>query len=300
MLSPTTSQLLQAFFATSYVSSIYVHPDGRLKFEITPRGKKSPTRTRNDPLVIRTRLTAVVLATIVSCVVVITTVFATLPSVEKTLPNALTQAWSLLGLKPSFTTPRIILPYLLVPVLYSGPLFTSFLASALPFQRKFSFELDVVNTYSSLQGLRNYIIAPITEEIVFRACILSVSRMAGASWQRMIFVTPLWFGVAHAHHAWEGFNMYGGTQRALGNAVATSIIQLCYTTLFGWYTSFVFLRTRSIYAVCAAHMFCNFVGLPTISGDLKDFPRHKLMIWCSHIGGIVGFFLLLGPWTAGL
>ncbi len=88
MLSPTTSQLLQALLAVGYVSSIYVHPNGRLKFEITPQGKK-PIKTRNDPLVIRARLTAVVLATILSCAVVIGVVFATLPREEKVGHNTL-------------------------------------------------------------------------------------------------------------------------------------------------------------------------------------------------------------------
>lgn len=44
-----------------------------------------------------------------------------------------------------------------------------------------------LNTHS-LQG-------PITEEVVFRACILAVYHMAGSSRTKMIFLTPLAFGV---------------------------------------------------------------------------------------------------------
>lgn len=36
---------------------------------------------------------------------------------------------------------------------------------------------------------------PVTEEIVFRACILAVYHVAGASRSKMIFLSPLWFGV---------------------------------------------------------------------------------------------------------
>lgn len=36
---------------------------------------------------------------------------------------------------------------------------------------------------------------PVTEEIVFRACILAIYHVAGASRSKMIFLSPLWFGV---------------------------------------------------------------------------------------------------------
>lgn len=37
--------------------------------------------------------------------------------------------------------------------------------------------------------------APITEEGVFRACILAVYHLAGSSQYKMIFASPLWFGI---------------------------------------------------------------------------------------------------------
>jgi hypothetical protein len=36
--------------------------------------------------------------------------------------------------------------------------------------------------------------APITEEIVFRACVLTVYHLADASRMKMIFLSPLVFG----------------------------------------------------------------------------------------------------------
>lgn len=68
-----TGQLLQAAFAVSYVSSIYVHPNGRLRFQHqkdATSGREVKTRSRNDPLVIRTRLIAVSVATLISCLIV--------------------------------------------------------------------------------------------------------------------------------------------------------------------------------------------------------------------------------------
>lgn len=67
-----TGQLLQAALAIGYVSSIYVHPSGRLRFKHQQKSgaAKEQTRSRNDPLVIRTRLLAVSVATLLSCLIV--------------------------------------------------------------------------------------------------------------------------------------------------------------------------------------------------------------------------------------
>lgn len=65
----TTAQLLQAALAITYVSSIYVHPNGRLRFmhHTKLNGAAVRLRSRNDPMVIRTRLVAVSIATVLSC-----------------------------------------------------------------------------------------------------------------------------------------------------------------------------------------------------------------------------------------
>ena len=230
MLSPTTSQLLQGLLAVGYVSSIYVHPNGRLKFKVTPQGRRTLIRTRNDPLVIRARLTAVVLATILSCVVVITTVFVTLPREEKvgcsmlrcTFNKAnmlavvdyaecfvpvLVLLWiealichtsnntalftysSALQWAPVHLLPRIRSPFP-TPILFQAR-HCPYLFGPTKLTKLHSGRLCI-----SGLGCNFYVLqAPITEEVVFRACILAISMMAGASWRRMVFVSPLWFGV---------------------------------------------------------------------------------------------------------
>ena len=115
---------------------------------------------------------------------------------------------------------HIILPCLVTPVLYLGPLYACYLAEALPFQRRWSFSRDFLSTFASWIGVRNYIVVrrnhylsnpnasdadppvreqgPITEEVVFRACVLAVYHMAGASRKKMIFLSPLVFGVGQS------------------------------------------------------------------------------------------------------
>lgn len=73
----------------------------------------------------------------------------------KSPADAMLSTVTLLGLWPRITSFR---PYLIFPLLYAGPLFTLFLESALPFQRNWSFQEDVVAVLSSPQGLRNYIV----------------------------------------------------------------------------------------------------------------------------------------------
>lgn len=58
------------------------------------------------------------------------------------------------------------------------------------------------------------------------------------------------------------------------NCVRT-VIQLTYTTLFGFHCAFLFLRTGSLYPPLFSHMFCNFMGLPQISYELQVFPHKK-------------------------
>lgn len=58
-----------------------------------------------------------------------------------------------------------------------------------------------------------------TEELVFRSTILSVSILARLSSKSLIFGTPLWFGLAHAHHAVEVYRRSGGGREAAVKAI---------------------------------------------------------------------------------
>jgi prenyl protein peptidase len=53
-------------------------------------------------------------------------------------------------------------------------------------------------------------------------------------------------------------------------ALLRSLFQLTYTTLFGGYATFVFMRTGSLLSVVLLHTFCNWMGLPRFWGRLKS------------------------------
>lgn len=47
-----------------------------------------------------------------------------------------------------------------------------------------------------------------------------------------------------------------------------SLFQFTYTSLFGFFAAFVFIRTGNVYSVLLAHSFCNWMGLPRFWGKV--------------------------------
>ena len=150
----------------------------------------------------------------------------------------------------------------LVILLYTGPLFeVIFIEKDL---RGFRGWDQTVATLSSWSGYRNYIAGPVTEEVIFRSVIIPLHLIAGISASRIIFLTPLYFGIAHIHHLYEFKLTHPHT--AWLPSILRSTVQFGYTTLFGWFASFLYLRTGSIYPVILIHSFCNWGGLPRFWG----------------------------------
>ncbi|KAJ7055590.1 hypothetical protein C8F01DRAFT_1158689 [Mycena amicta] len=257
-------------FSASYVGSIYLV------------GKIQPGN-RDEPQVIRARLAGVSVACAISCVVV-----HRLVSPAGSFSDAATM--KALG----FTLPRSVYPCLQTPLLFLGPLYAALLQY---FLRPRSGGGFFRGLYSWI-GFRNYIWAPLTEEIVFRSCVLAVYTMSGAARWKMVAFAPLVFGLAHVHHGIDVFNRFGRTRAALKRAVITALFQSAYTTLFGAHASFLFLRTRSILPPLTAHIFCNIMGLPQLAVEVKQLPEYKKSIYAAYVFGIVLFGYTIRSWTA--
>ncbi|KAF8223925.1 hypothetical protein L208DRAFT_1411187 [Tricholoma matsutake] len=288
----------------SYVGPLYLFKNARLSFSSKPqrvtngfsREKKSNERWRDDPEVIQARLLAVSIATTFCCAGVFGLLWRLIGHTVENIEPAIEMTILRLGFK-IYLDLESLFPHLVTPVLFLGPLYASYLGGYLPFQKYWSFRNSIVSRFFSWQGARNYVFAPITEEIVFRACVLSVYHLSGAPTGRMIFLCPLWFGLAHAHHAWDTFNRYGRTIHAAKTASLMTLFQLSYTTLFGFHCSYLFLRTGSIFPSLTAHIFCNIMGVPEIAQELRRFPKRRNGIWAAYFLGITGFAWALGPWT---
>lgn len=140
---------------------------------------------------------------------------------------------------------------------------------------------------SDVLAWRNFILAPLTEEIVFRACMIPTLLCAGLQPVTVIFLCPLFFGLAHVNHFWELVHLQNFDKK---RALIIVGMQLGYTTVFGWYASFLYLRTGNIFAPLAAHVFCNIMGFPDLNGVLQ---RGGLIF--IFLVGVVGFFFMLAP-----
>ena len=150
-------------------------------------------------------------------------------------------------------------------LLYIGPLFEKiFIERDLDDFRRGQ---SVVESLSSWIGYRNYIAGPVTEEIIFRGVIVPLHLIAKMPASKIVFVAPLYFGIAHIHHFYEFRLTHPHT--ALLSATLRSVLQFAYTSLFGWFATFIYLRTGSLYACIVIHMFCNWVGLPRFWGRVR-------------------------------
>jgi prenyl protein peptidase len=168
---------------------------------------------------------------------------------------------------------------------------------ALPFAAAYALYQSLW-AHANLVMLRAVIVAPISEEWVFRACVLPLFAMAGCGPMVSVPATCAVFGLAHVHHYFEhvrnGINPSVAVQRVL--------VQLSYTSLFGLYAGWTFYRTGSILVTVAVHSYCNACGLPDISFLLdKRHPLHpwRLAVLGLYLAGILAFaraLSLQGTW----
>ncbi|KAF0925824.1 hypothetical protein E2562_018474 [Oryza meyeriana var. granulata] len=97
---------------------------------------------------------------------------------------------------------------------------------------------------------RNCVVAPITEELVFRACMVPLLLCGGFKIYSIIFLSPIFFSLAHLNHLFELHQQGRNFMRSL----LIVGVQLGYTVIFGWYAVFLFIRTGftlSFFGVCS-------------------------------------------------
>ncbi|KAI1497503.1 hypothetical protein F5X99DRAFT_361243 [Biscogniauxia marginata] len=108
---------------------------------------------------------------------------------------------------------------------------------------------------------------PFTEEVLFRSASVPLMLVARTSVARTVFLSPVIFGLAHFHHFYEFRLSHPRVPVAAG--LLRSLVQLAYTSLFGAYATFLFLRSGSLLAIFAVHAFCNVMGLPRFWGRVE-------------------------------
>jgi len=297
-----------------FYTLLYVVP-----FYLSARTRPSATLSRDAPSVIRARIASVTL----TCALCSAATFYVLTSPGHASSQ---DAAHLMGYWPvGLVAAGSVL--LLTALLFAGPLFEQLVVHSgwracvklepvkellgdwitwrnivavsihplLPFLTPPASEMSCVSNNES-QG-------PVTEEVLFRSAAVPLMLLARTSLAKTIFLSPVIFGLAHVHHFYE-FRITH-RQVPLVAAVARSIFQLAFTSVFGAYATFLFLRTGSLLAICLVHSFCNSVGLPRVWGrvapevdgdgaeDGKGKRSSVLWTFCYYVflvAGAVGWY----------
>jgi prenyl protein peptidase len=165
----------------------------------------------------------------------------------------------------------------------------------------------------------------VSEELVWRSFIVPLHILADFSGKQIVFLTPLYFGIAHLHHLYEFRVTHPEVSPLI--SILRSLFQFTYTSLFGFFAAFVYLRTGNVYTCILAHTFCNWMGLPRFYGRVgveagmpigppivnkkddaqKSTPIYqgRGLIWTVIyyivlVAGAVGFYCQLFPLTRSI
>ena len=204
-----------------------------------------------------------------------------------TPPKNFFNIFELIGIRMEGFLLGSLMPLVSTMILFLGPIVMGLIDD-------YEFYFNLENLKSSFQSnikdiywWRAIIVAPISEEFVFRGCMCPLLYYAGIPLRSIIILAPLFFGVAHLHHFIK--HLRQGTKFL--KALLISVFQLFYTTIFGSMATYYFLRTGHISGCILTHMFCNLMGFP----DIPSVPSHKykIVIGISYVLGIILFFLTL-------
>ncbi|KAG9265845.1 CAAX prenyl protease 2-like [Astyanax mexicanus] len=127
--------------------------------------------------------------------------------------------------------------------------------------------------------------------LVFRACMLPILVPCTGP-TAAIFIAPLFFGVAHFHHVTERLR-FGSD--SVFDILVCAVFQFSYTSVFGAYTAFIFIRTGHLVGPVLCHSFCNWMGFPALGSALQHPQRPALLL--SYELGLLLFAFLLFPLT---
>ncbi|KAL8943945.1 MAG: hypothetical protein Q9216_000757 [Gyalolechia sp. 2 TL-2023] len=250
---PPLSGFLAAVLAVVY-TLLYVLP-----FYLSATTRPSPTLSRDAPSVIRARIRFVSVSVTLSTIITIY-VLATRANASR-LEILRLMGWYPLGVL------EVANSFLLTTLLFAGPLFERIVVESR--WKDWIHGQIIRESVGSWIGWRNYVAGPVTEEILFRSLLVPLHLLTPLSSTRVVLLTPLYFGIAHVHHFYEFILTHPHTPMA--PSIIRSLIQFTYTTIFGWYATFVFIRTGNVVAVTMVHTFCNWAGLPRVWGRVE--PR---------------------------
>ncbi|KAK6643088.1 hypothetical protein RUM43_004591 [Polyplax serrata] len=265
--NPLPSLLGCLMLAGLFVMSLYIWP---------------PKYGRNHPTTIKQRFCSVFFVVIISPIIL---KFFVSSSELKQF-----SVFELIGLRLPGLLPAAIYPLLLTMVLFLGPLSMVDYKNIYCWVVNFRFWID---NFTNLIWLRNVIVGPLSEEFTYRACMMPL-LMQCFSPLTAVFVCSFFFGVAHVHHVIERYK----AGDSLKMIIVRAIVQFSYTTLFGGYSAYLFIRTAHFISVFMVHSFCNVMALPDF-GKLYMYQNPKRSIlMCLFVLGVILWYNLLDIMTS--
>lgn len=192
-----------------------------------------------------------------------------------------------------FSLHCLLLPMLHVTILFVGPIYldiTSFYRTYICgfHWNSVSFVMKVflhfLKQFADLAVIRNLLVAPLTEELVFRGILLSLLI---PFWSRStaILISSLLFGLMHTHHFWRSLCLSGQFNKR--EAIST-LFQCTYTALFGAYASLTYFASGHLITPILVHSFCNLNGLP----NFQTIASKRAHLYLTVVGFCVwGFYL---------
>ncbi|KAL7805372.1 CaaX-protease [Trichoderma aethiopicum] len=263
MAPPSSGALTQpqAFGLLAAYTLVYVLP-----LYASPQTRASPGRSRDAPEAIRARIFAVSLSTAACSLATLLLLphvcdAAAATAVTSCSPLRLMGYWPI-GLAETIKS------CLLTGLLFAAPLYESLVIDG-GWREWYSGFQPLRDIWAEWPAWRNLVAGPVTEECLFRSAAIPLLLVAGSSLSRIMFLSPVVFGLAHLHHFYE-FRVTH-PQTPLVAAIARSVLQFSYTSVFGAYANFLFLRTGSLLAVVCVHAFCNSMGLPRVWGAVQPY-----------------------------
>ncbi|OUM65592.1 hypothetical protein PIROE2DRAFT_59888 [Piromyces sp. E2] len=246
--------------------------------------KKQLKLSRDHPEVIKKRFISILIVCVVSPIAL--TIFYYIKNVFNN--NPFNFFLKTLGITYQNTIIGICLGLLLVLIIYIGPMVVMYMQNEMFFQNNNYKQINF-----TLIELRNIIVGPISEELIFRSCMISVCYLANFSNTFMIFVLPLFFGIAHVHHAYELYSLHKNEENIIIQIVFSIVLQFSYTNLFGWFASFLLLRTGNVLSSIFAHALCNLFNFPNVNAVLSATGKTKIIYTVCYFVGLILFIIAM-------
>lgn len=127
---------------------------------------------------------------------------------------------------------------------------------------------------------RDYLIAPLSEEFVFRGVIIALLSSSINNSFIILIISSVIFSAAHTHH----YFLQGIQQTLYSKSALFSILII--TMIFGLYSGTLFIKSNCLISSISCHIFCNAMGAP----DLVTLRQRKKW-WYPTIAGVIGFAL---------